>query len=255
MNLARAFAELEAGAELYCLHKNAWWQTSRGPLLDSGAFVAGLEYAAGVEATILGKPSPAFFGAALDALDADPERTWMVGDDLEADIAGAKGSGLNTILVRTGKFREETLADALVKPDRGRGLDRRCARLSRRALDAGGRRPDRDRADRARARTVRRVPGPLLHRRRAGVLRQPRPSAQHYAARFAGKEAVGKALGCGVRFTWREIEIVGRPKPGVRLSGRTKAWAEKVRAGAIDLSMSHSKGLATAVCLVADQDA
>jgi holo-[acyl-carrier protein] synthase len=79
--------------------------------------------------------------------------------------------------------------------------------------------------------------------------------AQHYAARFAGKEAVGKALGCGVRFTWREIEIAGRPKPQVRLSGRTKAWAEKVHAGAIDLSMSHSKGLATAVCLVTDQDA
>ena len=79
--------------------------------------------------------------------------------------------------------------------------------------------------------------------------------AQHYAARFAGKEAVGKALGCGVRFTWREIEIAGRPKPGVKLSGKTEAWAEKVRAGAIDLSMSHSKGLATAVCLVADRDA
>ena len=62
-------------------------------------------------------------------------------------------------------------------------------------------------------------------------MRQPRPPGQHYAARFAGKEAVGKALGCGVRFTWREIEIVGRPKPGVKLSGRTKAWAEKVRAG------------------------
>jgi HAD superfamily hydrolase (TIGR01458 family) len=117
MNLARAFAELEAGAELYCLHKNPWWQTSRGPLLDSGAFVAGLEYAAGVEATVLGKPSPAFFGAALDALDADPELTWMVGDDLEADIAGAKTCGLNTILVRTGKFREETLDEALLKPD------------------------------------------------------------------------------------------------------------------------------------------
>jgi hypothetical protein len=31
MNLARAFAELQAGAELYCLHKNRWWQTARGP--------------------------------------------------------------------------------------------------------------------------------------------------------------------------------------------------------------------------------
>ena len=83
---------------------------------------------------------------------------------------------------------------------------------------------------------------------------RPNP-AQHYAARFAGKEAIGKALGCGVHFTWREIEIAGRPKPGVELSGWTKAWGERVGAGAIDLSMTHSKELATAVCLVADRDA
>jgi holo-[acyl-carrier protein] synthase len=75
---------------------------------------------------------------------------------------------------------------------------------------------------------------------------------QHYAARFAGKEAVGKALGTGVRFTWREIEIAGRPKPSVRLSGRTAAWAERAGAGAIDLSMTHSRELAAAVCVVAD---
>jgi len=75
--------------------------------------------------------------------------------------------------------------------------------------------------------------------------------AQSYAARFAGKEAVGKALGCGVRFTWKEVEIVGRPKPGVRLSGRTAAFAERVRAGAIDLSMTHSRELASAICVVA----
>ena len=77
-----------------------------------------------------------------------------------------------------------------------------------------------------------------------------RHPAQHYAARFAGKEAVGKALGCGVRFTWREIEIVGRPKPGVSLTGGTKDWADRMRAGAIDLSMTHSRELATAVCVV-----
>ncbi|HXF97590.1 MAG TPA: holo-ACP synthase [Gaiellaceae bacterium] len=74
--------------------------------------------------------------------------------------------------------------------------------------------------------------------------------AQSYAARFAGKEAVGKALGCGVRFTWKEVEIVGRPKPGVRLSGCTAAYAERVGAGAIDLSLTHSRGLAAAVCVV-----
>jgi holo-[acyl-carrier protein] synthase len=74
--------------------------------------------------------------------------------------------------------------------------------------------------------------------------------AESYAARFAGKEAVGKALGCGVLFTWREIEIAGRPKPGVSLSGKTAVWAEKVAAGPIELSMTHSRELAAAVAVV-----
>ncbi len=117
MNLARAFSELEAGAELYCLHKNRWWQTARGPLLDSGLYVAGLEWAAGVDATVLGKPSAAYFEAALAALDADAELTWMVGDDIESDIAGAQRFGLKTVLVRTGKFRPDQLDHTDVEPD------------------------------------------------------------------------------------------------------------------------------------------
>lgn len=78
--------------------------------------------------------------------------------------------------------------------------------------------------------------------------------AQSYAGRFAGKEAVGKALGFGVAraFAWREVEIVGRPKPGVQLHGRLAAWAERVGAGEIDLSMTHSRELASAVAVVAD---
>ena len=79
---------------------------------------------------------------------------------------------------------------------------------------------------------------------------KPNPP-QHYAGRFAAKEAVGKALGSGVYFTWKEIEIRGRPKPGVFLSGRTAAWAEKVNAGRIELSMTHSRELAAAVAVVA----
>jgi HAD superfamily hydrolase (TIGR01458 family) len=117
MNLARAFSELEMGAELYCLHRNRWWQTKHGPLLDAGAFVAGLEYAAQTEATVLGKPSPAYFAAACEALDADPELTWMVGDDLDADIAGAQRFGMRTVLVRTGKFRPDTVERSHVHAD------------------------------------------------------------------------------------------------------------------------------------------
>lgn len=80
---------------------------------------------------------------------------------------------------------------------------------------------------------------------------RPNP-AQSYAGRFAGKEAVGKALGFGVAraFAWRDIEIVGRPKPAVRLSGRVAAWAERVGAGEIDVSMTHSQELAQAVAVV-----
>ncbi|MSO58271.1 MAG: TIGR01458 family HAD-type hydrolase [Thermoleophilia bacterium] len=117
MNLARAFSEIQAGADLYCMHKNRWWQTSRGAMLDGGAFVAGLEYATGVDATVLGKPSGAYFAAALDALGAEPELTWLVGDDLEADVRGGQAFGMRTVLVRTGKFRPDALDGSTIVPD------------------------------------------------------------------------------------------------------------------------------------------
>ena len=117
LNLNRAFHELDAGAELYCLHKNKWWQTADGARLDTGAFVAGLEYAADIEATVLGKPSTAYFAAALEALDAEPPLTWMVGDDLEGDCIGAQRYGMRTVLVRTGKFRPDDVERSATQPD------------------------------------------------------------------------------------------------------------------------------------------
>jgi HAD superfamily hydrolase (TIGR01458 family) len=117
LNLNRAFHELDAGAELYCLHKNRWWQTGDGPRLDAGAFVAGLEFAADTEATVLGKPSAQYFAAALAELDAEAGLTWMVGDDLEGDVVGAHRHGMKTILVRTGKFRPDEVERSRVQPD------------------------------------------------------------------------------------------------------------------------------------------
>ena len=117
LNLNRAFLELEAGADLYCLHKNKWWQVADGPRLDTGVFVAGLEYAADTEATVLGKPSAAYFGAAVEALDAEPAITWMVGDDLEGDIGGGQRHGLRPILVRPGKVRPDDVERSSVQPD------------------------------------------------------------------------------------------------------------------------------------------
>jgi HAD superfamily hydrolase (TIGR01458 family) len=116
-NLNRAFAALRDGARLVCLHKNRWWQTSQGPLLDAGAFVAGLEYAAESRAEIVGKPTAAYFESALAELEARPREAIMVGDDVEADIGGAKAIGMRGVLVRTGKFRPASLEDADPQPD------------------------------------------------------------------------------------------------------------------------------------------
>ena len=64
------------------------------PRLDAGAYVAGLEYAADVEAEVVGKPAGAYFAAALAELGASPAEAVMVGDDIESDIGGAKRAGL-----------------------------------------------------------------------------------------------------------------------------------------------------------------
>lgn len=69
------------------------------------------------------------------------------------------------------------------------------------------------------------------------------------AARFAGKEAVMKALGTGARgVSWREIEILPMRggKPLVRLYGRAQLRAEALGLGSLAISLSHSQGLAVA---------
>ncbi len=73
--------------------------------------------------------------------------------------------------------------------------------------------------------------------------------AESYAGRFAAKEAIGKLLGTGVPWTWREIEIAGRGKPQVALSGRMARAAERLGVAAIDLSMTHSRTTAAAVAV------
>ena len=97
------FRALRQGAELVAMQRNRWWPTSGGPSLDAGAFVVGLEYAASLEATVIGKPSPAIYHAACELLGVAPEHAMMVGDDPESDLAPATAIGMRTCLVRTGK--------------------------------------------------------------------------------------------------------------------------------------------------------
>ncbi len=115
--LNRVFGYLLDGARLVAMGRNLYWRTEAGLQLDTGAFLAGLEQAAGVRAEVTGKPAAAFFATALAALGADPSAAVMVGDDIEADVLGAQGHGLTGVLVRTGKYRPQAERDAPAAPD------------------------------------------------------------------------------------------------------------------------------------------
>ncbi len=80
-------------------------------------------------------------------------------------------------------------------------------------------------------------------------LRLCRKKPSRLAARFAGKEAVMKALGTGARgISWREIEILAEPsgKPSVHLYGKAQAQAEGLGLDKLAISLSDSKEYAIA---------
>jgi HAD superfamily hydrolase (TIGR01458 family) len=115
--LNAAFGHLQRGAKLVAMHRGLYWRTSEGLQLDSGAFIAGLEQAAGTTAEVVGKPAGPFFAAALAHLGADAASTLMVGDDIENDVLAAQRRGLTGVLVKTGKYLPRALQEAGGAPD------------------------------------------------------------------------------------------------------------------------------------------
>ena len=115
--LNRAFGHLQRGARLVAMHRGLYWRTSEGLQLDTGAFLAGLEQAAGTEAEVVGKPAAAFFATALAHLGVGAADTVMVGDDIEADVLAAQRQGLTGVLVKTGKYLPRAHRAASGMPD------------------------------------------------------------------------------------------------------------------------------------------
>jgi HAD superfamily hydrolase (TIGR01450 family) len=112
-NLDTAFRLIRGGAELIAMHRNGSWMTAKGETIDTGAFVAALEYAAGVRARLTGKPAALMFQAAVAGLAREIAATGeprlvrhqvaMVGDHAPQDIVGARRAGLRGILVLSGR--------------------------------------------------------------------------------------------------------------------------------------------------------
>jgi HAD superfamily hydrolase (TIGR01458 family) len=101
---------------LVALGLTRYWRAEDGLRLDAGAFVRALEYASGQQAVVMGKPDPAFYATAVEALGLPSSDVVMVGDDIRTDVQGAQRAGLTGVLVRTGKFSPADLTGD-VSPD------------------------------------------------------------------------------------------------------------------------------------------
>ena len=104
-HLNRAFEFCLEGAPLVGIGRNRYFRLDGHFLLDAGPFIRAIEYAADVEAVIVGKPSKTFFEQVLRDAGCSAGETMMIGDDVEGDIEGALKAGLQACLVRTGKYR------------------------------------------------------------------------------------------------------------------------------------------------------
>ncbi|DBA04979.1 TPA: hypothetical protein N0F65_006981 [Lagenidium giganteum] len=103
--LNEAFRVLLNGGTLFALHEARYFTEKDGLSLGPGAFVKGLEFAAGVQATVIGKPSRSYFEQALRDMNVAATEAVMIGDDVKQDVGGAAAMGMHSILVQTGKYR------------------------------------------------------------------------------------------------------------------------------------------------------
>ena len=82
---------------------------------------------------------------------------------------------------------------------------------------------------------------------------------ERFAARFAAKEAVMKALGTGWEkgVGFRDIEVVrgSSGQPGIRLQGEARRQAESIGVRRIDLSLSHTSAGAVAMVILQGEEA
>ncbi|KAL4699143.1 hypothetical protein H8959_011800, partial [Pygathrix nigripes] len=103
-NAFQVLMELE-NPVLISLGKGRYYKETSGLMLDVGPYMKALEYACGIKAEVVGKPSPEFFKSALQAIGVEAHQAVMIGDDIVGDVGGAQRCGMRALQVRTGKFR------------------------------------------------------------------------------------------------------------------------------------------------------
>ena len=109
LTLSRVYEWMTQGVPVIAMHRSTAWATTEGLRIDTGMYLIGMEETSGRNATAVGKPAPAGFLTAAARLGVEPEDVYMVGDDLNNDVLAAQVVGMTGVLVRTGKFRQDTL--------------------------------------------------------------------------------------------------------------------------------------------------
>ncbi len=109
VTLSWVYDWMAQGVPVVAMHRSTAWTTTEGLRIDTGLYLIGMEEASGRRATAVGKPAPAGFLASAARLGVEPDEMYMVGDDLNNDVLAAQVVGMAGVLVRTGKFRQDTL--------------------------------------------------------------------------------------------------------------------------------------------------
>lgn len=107
--LSRVYDWMVNGVPVVAMHRSTFWKTVEGLRIDTGMYLIGMEETSGLTATAVGKPAPTGFQVAAASFRVDARDVCMVGDDLHNDVLAAQAVGMTGVLVRTGKFRQETL--------------------------------------------------------------------------------------------------------------------------------------------------
>lgn len=109
LTLSWVYDWMAQGVPVVAMHRSTAWTTADGLRIDTGMYLIGMEETSGRRATAVGKPAPEGFLSAAGRLGVDPDEMYMVGDDLNNDVIAAQVVGMTGVLVRTGKFRQDTL--------------------------------------------------------------------------------------------------------------------------------------------------
>jgi HAD superfamily hydrolase (TIGR01450 family) len=109
VTLSRVYDWMCQGVPVVAMHRSTAWTTTDGLRIDTGMYLMGMEETSGRKATAVGKPAPEGFLASAARLGVEAEEMFMVGDDLNNDVLAAQVVGMTGVLVRTGKFRQDTL--------------------------------------------------------------------------------------------------------------------------------------------------